>query len=255
MLSPQALFRGIVSRALPNFNFDNANQDVASRMWSYGENTVISMVRKTHVLADEGSYFVANNAQTAAATQSGIGFSATTPAFTVFNGNPPGGKNVYLDYVNLTAATAGSLSATLSYSAMSAVIDIGNRYSSGGTQLTPKSPNMNSNVASGATIFFGAITATAASASARTIVGERIARPPVSTTVPNVVGDQYEWNFGGVEGLPGSSITVANASIVPQALPPLMVGPQQSILLYLYLVGGSAATAPTWYPEICYWER
>jgi hypothetical protein len=257
MPSPSAVIRGFVQRALPTSPLsDNANLDVAVRLDPYGAFYNSPLVRKVHNLADEGSYFLANNGTTAVAYTSTIAFSATAPFVVVFNGNTVGGKNIYLDYLNMAAATAGSLTATLSYTAMALVIDTGNRYSSGGTALTPVSPNMNlSNAKSAAVINVGAVTATAASGAARTLCGQRVVRAPVSTTVPDVVGDQFQFNFGGVEGLNGSSITVANASVSPLALPPVVIGPQQSALVYVYMVGGSAATAPTFFPEIGYWER
>ena len=55
MLSPQALVRGIVQRALPSAtNPDNINSDVALRQFPYGEIATQPIVRKAHNLESKG---------------------------------------------------------------------------------------------------------------------------------------------------------------------------------------------------------
>lgn len=257
-LSPQALIRGLVQRALPSgLNTDNSNTDVALRQWSYGEVATMPLVRKAHVLADEGSYFVTNNAQAGIAPTYGTAFAATSPFVLIYNGSTAG-QRLYLDYVAMVAIAAGAQTTTAGYTAMAVVTDVGNRYSSGGTALAANivSPNMASAVSTtqGVAIYCGAITATAASASAHTIVGIRNLRPSVSTTVINVVGDMNLLNFGGVEGAVGS-ITIANANIMPQALPPVIIGANQSVLFYIWYPVMTAPSAATYAPEIGFWLR
>ena len=253
-LSPQALLKGIVQRVLPSFNFDSTNVDVALRQGSYGELYNQPLVRKSHNLADEGSYFVANNAQTAIAPTFNTAFTATAPFLSVYNGNAT--SRVYLDYAALVAAVAGTFASGGVQTAGAVVIDNGNRYSSGGTALTANSPNMAASVnASNVTIYCGAITATAASGAARTIVGQRNLRPAASATVIGAIGDQLQLNFGAVEGLVNGSVTVANPSLIPQALPPIVIGPQQSALVYLYWPGATTPAAATYLPEIGFWVR
>jgi hypothetical protein len=60
--------------------------------------------------------------------------------------------------------------------------------------------------------------------------------------------------FGSVEGSTGS-IVVANANIMPQAFPPVVVGPGQSALLYLWYPVMTAPTAATYAPEVGFWVR
>ena len=259
MLSPQALFKGLVSRALPAFNTDSANVDVAVRQGSYGELVNQPLVRKAHNLADEGTYFVANNNQTASAMTTTAAFSATAPFVVVQNLNVAGGANVYVDYVNLVCLVQGTAASGLTYIGSTAVVDSGLRYSSGGLQITNiVSPNMStSKPKSGAAVYYGAITASAASASARTVVGLRNIRPALSGTVANTVGDMAVFNFGGVEG--GSagniSITASVASIIPVPMPPVVIGPQQSFLLYVYYAAVTTPVASQFAAEIAWWER
>lgn len=253
MLSPQAFIRGLAQRALPTFNPDSSNVDVGSRYGSYGENFVLSLVRKQHVLADEGSYFTATNNQTGIVPTYGTSLVATSPFITIYNSNAV--ARLYLDYIALVAIAAGAQTTTAGYTAISVVIDAINRYTSGGSALTANivNPNMAANNVSGAIINCGAIVAPAASA-ARTVVGIRNIRPSVSTTVINVVGDMNLLTFGSVEGATGS-ITVANANIMPQALPPVIIGPGQTALLYIWYPVVSAPSAATYAPEIGFWVR
>jgi hypothetical protein len=257
MLSPQALFRGIVQRALGTINADSQSNDVPMRLDPYGAPYTQPLIRKAHNLADEGSYYTVNNAQTGIASAYNTAFTATAPFLLIYNGNT-NNQRVYLDYLALVAIAAGACTTTAGYIAGAVVTDTGNRYSSGGTNLTSLIVNPNFSAAnatpSGISVYAGAITATAASASARTIVGVRNLRPNVSTTVINVVGDMNLINFGSVEGATGS-ITIANANIMPQAFPPVVVPPQSSALFYLTYPVMSAPSAATFAPELGFWVR
>jgi hypothetical protein len=164
---------------------------------------------------------------------------------------------VYLDYIALVAIVAGACTTTAGYIAAAVVTDTGNRYSSGGTNLTANIVNPNytaaASVPAGVAVYAGAITATGATA-ARTIVGVRNIRPNVSATVINVIGDMNLINFGSVEGATGS-IVVANANIMPQAFPPVVVPPFSSALFYLSYPAMTAPSAATFAPELGFWVR
>jgi hypothetical protein len=254
MLSPQALFKGLVSRALPSINVDSFNNDVAARLDPYGAFFTQPLVRKTHNLADEGSFFVTNNAQTGIVPTYGTAFAATSPFITVFNGSAS--QRCSLDYAALVAIVAGAQTTLAGYTALAVITDVGNRYSSGGTNLTANIVSPNQAFTGGnpaLTIWCGAIVATAAT-TARTIVGVRNIRPSVSATIINVVGDMNLLTFGSVEGSTGS-ITVANANIMPQALPPVIIGPNQTALIYLWYPVMTAPSAATYAPELGLWVR
>jgi hypothetical protein len=256
-LSPQALIKSLVQRALPAKQPDGASNDVAPRLFSYGEVFSQPMVRKSHALADEGSYYTVGNAQTAIVPTYGTALAATSPFILLFNGQPIGGLNLAIDYVALTNAVAGVCTTAVGFTALTVVVDTGNRYTSGGTNLTANIVNVNLGAAQGATgllAYCGAIVATAASANARTLVGQRNIRPGVTTLLYSVVGDLNLLNFGSVEGAVGS-ITIANANIMPMALPPLLLPPQCSALLYVYTPVLTAPSAATYVPEIGFWLR
>lgn len=251
MLSPQAFIRGLVSRALPNINPDSQNVDVGLRLDSYGGQFTNPRVRREHVLATEGSYFVVNNAQTAIAPNYNTAFTATAPFITIFNG---GTQRVNLAYCALTAVVAGACTTTAGYTAVAVVVDQGNRYTSGGTDLSSKivPPSYGFPVQSlaGIQIVCGAIVAT--SSNPRTVVGLRNVRPNVSSTVINVVGDMNLLTFGSVEGATGS-IVIANANIMPQALPPIVIAPGNTALIHLFYPVMTAPSAATYAPELGFW--
>ena len=109
--------------------------------------------------------------------------------------------------------------------------------------------------ASVAKVYFGAITASAKTGSARAISPLRVVRPSVSGTVLDVVGETKFFNFGGVEGSLNGSITIANANFITVPMPAVIIGPGQCMLMYLWQNVGGTNVAATYAPEIAWWER
>lgn len=230
-------------------------------VWQPYSEASINPVRKTAGLADAGRYFTANNAQTGIAANTNTAFTATAPYLLIENNAAAGtNKRIYLDYVSLltTAAGVGTASAVV-YTAAALVIDNKLRYTSGGTQLTANSTNMNVTSTSSALVYAGVILANAASASVVQVSGIRNLRLGVSTTVPDEVGDTKYLNFGGVESpgqVAGSAANVmANGMFLTQNFPSVVIGPQQSALLYIWYVGITSVTAASYAPEVGWWER
>lgn len=252
-LSPQALIKGIVSRALPSINADGFNTDVAIRQHSYGEVMTMPVVRKAHVLADEGSYWNANNGTTATASAYNTAYTATAPYVLIYNGSAS--SRLYVDAINISTAVSGTITVA-GYMAAALVLDAGNRYASGGTLLAPTNANpaAPSSALAGVSVYL-APTAAAATTNARTLVGQRAIRPSNSTTNSTIAGDQFIFNFGGVEGAAAGTITAASANIMPVPMPPLVIPPGYSGLLYLTYVGETTAAAATFFAEVNFWVR
>jgi len=106
-----------------------------------GESVVSPLGRGTYSISDEGSYFKATNP----APSTGIAhalqgaFSDTTNVlFVLRNTDGEGAKRLYLDYVKLLYVSASPTAATAIEAAVK--IDNTNRYSSGGTAITPSTP-------------------------------------------------------------------------------------------------------------------
>src|SRR5215472_14739692 len=105
--------RGIIGRALSALGFqaDGAQSSAAGiRLGRYGEGYAMSLWPGMETVADEGSYFVVNNAQTGiAGTAAVTGFVATTPYLIIYNRDAqPNGKRIYLDYILLVATAANT---------------------------------------------------------------------------------------------------------------------------------------------------
>lgn len=259
MAGVKTIVQGLVSRLLPQGFTDDRDDMKPIRLWRYGEQCVQPMIRKTHALVDEGGYFIANNAQTGIASPVGTSFAATAAMMIITNTDTErnSGKRIYLDYLALVTTAAGSFaSAGVNLQAV-VTIDTGTRYSSGGTNLTANiiNPNMDAPArTSVANVYFGALTATAATSSARTVCGLRILRPVVSATVADVVGELKLLNFGGVEAAMNGSITVAVANQIPHPMPAIVIGPQQTALVH-FIMNGTTPAAASYAPEIGWFER
>jgi len=189
-------------------------------------------------LSDEGSQWVACNVpQTAIVDGAAVtAFVATTPTLILFNGNSvASNKFIYPQRLRMTVTAAGTngtnwLSQWL--------IDSGNRLTSGGTALTKANTNMSNTGTSGATITFGALLATAATAS-------RIISPHQGRTVIKVVGDEYVFEFGNSSAAPATGMP-SEGTLQLQRLfhvPAVAVPPQCSLLWYEYAASQSVAAS------------
>ena len=118
------------------------------------------LTAKEFFFADEGSYFVATNATVG----TGIaGHAAPVVADTdtkcllhIFNGNAAGGKWIYPQYLKLRWTAIGA-SGTSTFFVSYADQKGATARTSGGTASTPVNTNTGSNLASGGTLYFGAV--------------------------------------------------------------------------------------------------
>lgn len=205
---------------------------------------------------DEGAYFVTNSAQTGIAMTTTVAFDATKPFVIVQNTAAAGGKKIYLDYLDLVTTAAGSAASGLTLIQAAVYLDGILRYASGGSSLVANivSPNMALAPVSVAAVYAGQITPAAASA-ARAVCGLKTVRPTVSATVADVVGELKHFTFAGGAASHGAPITVAAANVISVPLPPIVIGPQQSALFYLYYAAGGTPVAASYAPELGWYER
>lgn len=258
-LETNANILGVAGRSIPSAKSDGLTPNV--RLTRNGDLYTMQLSSKQHALADEGSYFVTNNSVTGIAGPAVAAWTASVnPACVITNldaTDSSTSKRMYLDYVHLYATAAGGwASAGVNVQAV-VVLDDGDRYSTGGTDLSNNivSPNNGvSSVSSIAKVRFGNITPTAATGSARIISGLRALRPAVSATVAHVIGDSIQLNFGSSEAGGPGSITVASPQMLSIPMPPVVIAPGKSALIYLIL-NGTTPTASSYAPEIAWWER
>jgi hypothetical protein len=265
MLSPQTLWKTLVARSLPMVTQDGPESERTARGGRYGEVYTQPLVRKLHNLADEGSYFTANNAQTAITGQALNAFDATKPSIVIYNSDSaanPLAKRIYIDYIQLVAggtAYSNGVSNTATYCHIAT--DNVNRYSSGGTALTVQNVNQDGAIRTTvASAYAGAITTTTASA-LRTLSGYRLFRLPVSATALSLANvDRWNINFGGVENIVDlqtqiSATLEATAVARSIAFSPVVIGPGQSFLFYITPIANSAPVGGTLHYDIGWWER
>jgi len=249
---------GRVSRMLPQSEQDT--DLMAVRVGRYGDVWTIGGVRKQHGLADEGTYFVCNNAQTGIASPAGTAFAGAVAMMVLANTDSPSNQNakrIHLDYMALITTAAGSFASAGVNLQAALYLDSGNRYTSGGSELSANIVNANMDVATRASVakvYFGNLVTTAVGQYTRALVGQRILRPVVSGTVADVIGETKFLNFGGVEAMMNGSITVANANNIPIPMPPVIIGPSQCAVLHFWM-NGTTPSAASYLPELGWWER
>ena len=220
------------------------------RIGRYRDLYTIPMFHKSHSLSDEGTYFIATNPTpgTPVAFVVNAAVSETAGYFlNIKNNDPVGGvnaKRMYLDYIRLICGVVPA-SATSGHCFIK--LDNINRYSSGGSIITPVNPNMDSNIASIAQVYAGALTTVAPSPSARSV-----ARGVLRASIP-VVNDEWILNFGSVET--ASSMLIGGGVarfVVP--LPPVIIGAQQTMGLQLWFPANSVTPAQFEF-EVGWFER
>lgn len=223
-------------RSLPSPYGDNT--PVPARGSHRGELFTQQIGFPRHAMADEGSYFFAQNATIDAATTL-AGHAAPvlanlyTKAFLYLRNNDVAASKlrVYLDWILIEVITAGANGTSDNWAAE---LDTGpTRLSSGGTALTVVNPNMQSSSAPVLTTLGGAVVLNAASAAQR-LVGHGVFRPSIGIT-----GDKYTFIFGGDPKENNVVATAITHHIVP--MPPVILGPTDAFALHLYAPSQSAA--------------
>lgn len=241
---PQVI--GKVARTLPTAIVDTTQAQ--QRSGRYGELFDLPVGSGLYSICDEGQYYrameqVPGTARAAAITTA---FSATAALITLQNNDTAGGKRIYLDYLRLICTT---VPATATSMQLAVAIDTTNRYSSGGTALTPVNPNSDIAAAGSiAVVHYGAVVAAAASGNVRYL--SRI----VARAVIPVVDDEFFINFGS-QDTPNSGALNGSAPTrfgIPAG--PVEVGPTGTILVH-YWVPANATTAGQFELEMGWWER
>jgi hypothetical protein len=190
----------------------------------------------TPMLAREGSYWIATNAQgTAINDGNQSSFSATAGCtLCIFNNNSvASGKYIYPRRLKVVVVAVGTSSTNV---IARWVIDSGNRFTSGGTALTITNPNLNVlTTATGAVANFGALTTAAATSGARTVYNGQ-----VRVVVPSA-GDEYTFEFGNSSPRSVGMIDVAGQFAKNEQVPAIALPPQCSLLLHTFSASQAAA--------------
>jgi len=245
---------GFVSRPKPQPSIDGQNLERQFRAGRYGEGYSLSLVSKSHLLADEGSYFVWSNPTAGtgitgqANTQSvpAIGSNDTKPYICIQNVDAPGGKRVYLDYIRFRTTVAGTNGTNINFVT---ILDVPNapRAVSGGSTLAATNPNMDDASQSICKVSAGNLTVVTTS-SGRLLPNVQL-RPVIT-----VVSDYYIITFGPTEYTVGSLIS-SGTGICQQTFGhcPIIIGPGAYCLFYLWMAGQTVGSAFEF--DFGQWER
>ncbi len=178
--------------------------------------------------ADQGQYFVAITPTPGTGfigTGSVQAFTETTPAFVLYNA---GSLSIYPMSLRTHTTVVGATASLVINTTWT--IDTGNRFSaiSVGTALTVNNLNGASTTTSGALVWAGGVTATAATGSRR-IVGHTQQKH----TVIEVVHDTAVYCWGGTNAVSYSSVAGNTTTPTYSAhnLPPIVIGPGQSLVM------------------------
>src|ERR1017187_2416913 len=164
---------GLVGRLISNMQRVLEGSAAVIRSGPYGEQVSEIITSKQQKANDEGSLFLTRTPTPGtgvASITAPTAYVATSPYIVVTNGNQAGGKNIWLDYINLNLITAGTSSTNLQFAT---ALDTIPRWSSGGsggagtnvaTVLQGPMPNNSgAPLGSGALVYAGALVAIAAS--------------------------------------------------------------------------------------------
>jgi len=255
----EVIFDGTVSRPLPQYAPDQ--DDIPVRLGRYQEMYNLPLVNTSHNLSDEGSYFSVTNptpgtgiAYGSAGTQAS--FSATT-GFMVWKNTAasgdPSAKRIYLHYVKVVqiGGTAPASNTSVQYAF---VTDSGNRvptanasfFGPGGLIVPSNQDVSTQSVATFWTPNAGVPTVPAA-------ISPRLCGRGQMKGGARTLLDSCVWCFGALDN-PGSSPSFAAAGKFCENLPPIILGPQEFGILYLWFPAG--VTNPfTFEFEAGWWER
>lgn len=234
---PRDIF-GTVRRTLPSTSSDGGTQQL--RVSNRGE-LIAGLVGKAGrvAAADEGSYFMATNPTPGTAIDGIAATGAFSDAESYFclrnNNSVASGKRIILDRLRLYVEQAGTSGTDVRWVSK---IDEGDRYTSGGSTLTPVNCNLNDGETTGAQLRAGALVTTAASAAAR-LIDHGVLR-----TVIAVVGDQYIFDFGGdLAAAPAALATAGTAQLqCVVAHAPVILTPGDSWVFSMHATSQAAAS-------------
>lgn len=237
---------GVTRRAQPTKSVDGTQQQI--RVSGYGDQYAVMMSAGHYGLADEGAYFKATNPTfgTAVTHATTAAFSATAALFCLRNNDAEGGKRLFIDYVRLIVAATPT---TATSAQMAVTIDNTNRFSSGGTAITPVCSNMDSTNATIANLNFGAVVLTAASGSVRNIARHTI---KTQATPCLTAGDVIMCDFGSFAAQ-GAALNGTAPVALPSSFGPIVLGGGDSLNFHVWYP--AVTVAPSYEFEIGWWER
>ena len=197
-------------------------------------------LNRAATVADQGTYFTANNAATGVATAAApTSYSDTAPFFTIQNNGTLGSssRSIYLDWIRgyVTAAGTAGVACFLK-------LELDQIVPTGGTLLVPKSTNTLDGSTSVANIRL-LPTGIAATGNVRVIIGNQWVVP--TQTAVFTANTEFYLKFGGVDGAGPSQLGAAPAGLTRtlSQMPPVVISPGWCLQVPFILTLQSAASS------------
>jgi hypothetical protein len=247
------VIQGFIARLLPSFSQDGNPNPSGLRSGARNELYVMNLIPKSHMLADEGSYFIGTNPVPGTPLLYNIqtAFSDTVPFLYMYNADSY--KSIYLDYIKIIVAIAAASGVQAHYAIKS---DGAARtlVTNNALAIAPISPN---SAIGGATIatLLAQNNATASALAASSAAARVLARGALGGTT--VVGDELIITSGSADIGPYPGLTAAQA-VCPgrkcSSSPPIIIGPRNSLTMYLWFPS-NITTGLSYELEAGWWER
>lgn len=246
------------ARAIPSPQADQKAPVTNVRGGRYGEQYVLPLVPTKHMLADEGTYFIATNVTPGTAQPYNIqaAFSDTTPLLYIQNNDSkanPFARRMYLDYIKLICSVAPA-SSTGARFALKTDPQLRTLSTNNTLAITPTSPN--SDVATQSVCSINAQNNGAASVLTASSGSARLVANASTGGIP-IVGDELVLVCGPADPGPYPGLTAAQA-VCPgrkvSCLPPIILGPNSALTLFAWFPS-NAATGLSYEFEMGWWER
>jgi hypothetical protein len=263
-MANEVVVKNRISRIQPQPYNPGGSEGDRLRGGLYGEQYVLSMFPDKKALADDDSYFRCGTdgitipyVPGVTVAQQGLitSFSDTGPLWVIFNGNKAGGKRVYLDALkllsNVAPATCLNLELAVRIDTVSKLPTNSNQY----TQPQIVNVNGDSTVKSLTTVYaYVAANALVTPASSAAVINAARARIPTGAAV---VGDEYTFQFGGVDRSQRVGLTAVRATDVAKLIgdcEPVIIGPQQWATIHLWWITATT-NIPSWEWGLNFIER
>lgn len=238
-----------IDRQLPDAESDNTQGSI--RGGRYREQYNIPIYPFPTALSDEGTYIIG----TSPTPGTGIPFVVNTGVSEIAgnfiylkNNDAPENsrvKRVYPHYLRLicTAPPAAGISGHYLLK-----VDNKDRYTSGGSSISPVNCNISGGTGTVAQLYAGALTTISPSPSARLL-----SRGVMRSLIP-VINDEWMFSFGCADAPGAGSLGGTIAQRMPIPVPPIILGPQANMCLQLWFPS-NAVTPPSFEFEFGWFER
>jgi hypothetical protein len=234
-----------VSDGRPTKNADGTTAVTPSRATGYLESATVPYGIPRNSVGREGSYWTAANVigtDITAHAAPAINDAETKPMIHLFNG---GTNYIYLDYIDMLTTVANASATAVGFR-----IYLDNKGATSrtgaGTQVTPVNTLSNSTTSSGATVYFGAVTAVGTS--------PKIAMTRIIKEFIGVALDRYSFSFGNGLYTTPTTTYIAGATAIVTFGPPIVIAPGGN-MCFCQVSPSGASTAATFQAELGFIER